>query len=130
MYKYGPRVYFDSEGAIVFQTGTIETTVTDYYKDNDPRDWHPELIGKEGIEMQQFGWGEYEEEFSSQKLARIDPQTRRPVFEARPEPDPNEVPSPPKNSLEEEVARLRAADLDNKEMINGLGEMLMSLMEG
>lgn len=130
MYRYGRRVYFDADGKIVLEFGEVETNTEKYYEHNDPREWHPALIGKAEIEMQQLGWGEYATEFSTQKLARIEPQTRRPVFEARPEPDPNEVPSPPKHPLEEEVARLRAADLDNKEMINGLGEMLMSLMEG
>lgn len=47
------------------------------------------------------------------------------------------APTPPKTPIEEELAvtkakveTLEAADLDNKEMINGLGEMLMALMEG
>lgn len=131
MFKYGVRVYFDAEGNIIVQLGPIETTVQNHYEINDPRDWHPDLIGKEGIEMQQFAWGEYEDEFSTKKLVNIDPKTRQPQFEDWPEPDPDEIPpAPPKTPLEEEVERLRAADLDNKEMINGLGEMLMALLEG
>ncbi len=128
MYRFGVRVYFEVDGKVLYQAGKIETNVESYYENNDPRDWHPDLIGKEGIEMQQFAWDEYENEFSTQKLARIDTETRQPQFEDWPEPDPDEVsPDPPKSPLEE---RLERAEAENAENRNSIMELTMLLAAG
>ncbi|OWA34371.1 hypothetical protein B9G55_18860 [Saccharibacillus sp. O16] len=127
MFRYGRRVYFNTTGKIIAQMGEVETNVENYYEDNDPREWHPDLAGEEGVEMQQFEWGEHALEFSTRKLARMDTRTRQPVFEKWSESEVDALPVMQKTPLEREVERLHAADLHNKEMINGLGEMLITL---
>ncbi|MEJ8306674.1 hypothetical protein [Saccharibacillus sacchari] len=111
MYRYGPRVYFDRDGTVLYQTGYIETSVEAYWENADPREWHPDLVGNEEIEMQQYGWSEYTDDFSTKKLARIDPKTRQPVFEDWPEP--NEVP-PIQSETEIEKAQKQIADLEQR----------------
>lgn len=88
MYKFGLRIYFTEDGTIVYQTGYIMTSLEDYWQNNDPMIWHPGLNQRDDVQMIQYPWGKYFEEFSTMQLVRVNVETMEPVFEPWPEPEP------------------------------------------
>lgn len=128
MYRFGIRLYFDKDGEIIFQTGYIKTNVENYFVENDPMEWNNDLKDREDIQMVQYGWDEYREEFSTQKLLSVDPETLRPVFGPWPEPDPSTEPDlPPPMS---EMDKLRQDVAETKQAVEDLVTTMTELIMG
>lgn len=137
--KIGAKIYYDNRtGEILVNTGERTGDVRETTEDEDYAAY-TSLKNRERdiVGVLQLAYGQYVADYAEGgRIDRIDLETGTPLFVY---PDPTggagpAIPQPPLSErlekAEEEVKTLRAADLDNKEMINGLGEMIMSLMEG
>lgn len=135
MFEYGRTIFYDkASGIVLYDSGEIRTSIEGYapdYRTLIPKlqERDPETIGELKLE-----YGQYADDYDAGGYVdRIDLDTEEPLFVYPPTPGETEPAlSQPALSerlakAEENVAILRAADLDNKEMINGLGTMIASM---
>lgn len=86
-------------------------------------------INPDAVEMTTFEVGEHAEDFRGSKSWRFNPDTKTIEF-LRPDPNAPEPEVPIyQKPLSVEVELLKSADLDNKEAITTLYEMILSGME-
>lgn len=128
--RLGHRFFWEIEtGNIVVERSEmigdlVETTKEqDFEKYTDLQGLNPDKI-----EMTTFEYGQYAEDFAQATGYRFDPTTGEIQFSY---PDPND-PDPPdpiyRKPLSAEVDALKTADLDNKEAIASLFEMVIGGM--
>lgn len=127
MYKIGRTIFADKEtGRVLHNTGEITTTDSDYEKKVDYYKTVKELAERvrDSVIEVKLETGQYEHDFREGFLDRVDPETKELFFYY---PDPNMPEEPPVSvpPLTEQVAQLKAADLDNKEAIASLFEMVL-----
>ena len=124
--RIGPKIYFDKQtGTPIVTTAQVSGDVVNTTVEQDFMAFKalservPETVG-----MIQLEYGEYEMDFSESLSYRVNPETLELEFTY---PDPNAPENPPVfvAPLTEQVAQLRAADLDNKEAIASLFEMVL-----
>ncbi|AOZ91618.1 hypothetical protein [Paenibacillus crassostreae] len=127
----GRRLYYDkSTGEIIIDTRErigyeVEATIeSDFDRYTLLKERTIDSVGV--IELE---YGQYSEDFEQATRCKINPETLKLEFSY---PDPNNpVPEVPiyRKPLTEEVELLKSADLDNKEAITTLYEMMLSGME-
>ena len=124
----GRRVYFDRlTGEVLQVTGqrygegvTQRTVEQDFQVFTSLSDRNPDTVGFIDLD-----YDAYAEDFQAQgRITSVDLETLRPMF-TYPSEDSPEQPQEPQRPLTEQVAQLQAADLDNKEAIASLFEMVL-----
>ena len=122
----GRKIYFDKlTGNPLVNTGehygnVLETTTEqDFEIYTALSERNPETVG-----LLELEYGQYADEFTQASGYRVNPETGTLEFSY---PDPNAPEDPPVfvAPLTEQVAQLQAADLDNKEAIASLFEMVL-----
>ena len=131
MRNVGRRLYYDKfTGEIIVDTRERSGVVEDRTIEQDFEAYS--LLKErtmESVDILQLEYGQYHEEFSLCNGYRVNPKTKELEFSYPDPSDPEpEVPVYQK-PLSEEVELLKSADLDNKEAITTLYEMILSGME-
>ena len=105
-YKYiyvGRRIFFLKEiGVVILEIGEMEGGVIEPPKEREKAleqayKYYPELnkYNKEEVDFIDLEFGKYKTEFAEKTSYKIDIDTRKPIFDYTPIPDPPEVPQKP-----------------------------------
>ena len=125
--EIGHKLYYDKETGVIVQhiweasgEWIVETSREKDFADFPAlSERNPETVG-----LLELEYGQYADEFTQASGYRVNPETGTLEFAY---PDPNAPEDPPvyRAPLTEQVAQLQAADLDNKEAIASLFEMVL-----
>lgn len=127
----GRRIYFDKKtGDILVDTGERSGDVIELTVEQDIANYKAlSERNRDTFDLIDLKYGEYSQYFSECTGYRVNTKFKEFEFSY---PDPNETePAEPvyRKPLSEEVELLKSADLDNKEAITTLYEMILSGME-
>ncbi|MEK4085597.1 hypothetical protein [Psychrobacillus sp. FSL K6-1415] len=118
MNPIGRKIYYEiSTGNVIVDTGdrqggVVATTIEqDYESYIALSERNPSTVGVLELEF-----GQYAQDFAESSSYRVNPTTKEVEF-SYPNPDETEAPQVFRKPLSEEVERLKAEDLNNKEAI-------------
>lgn len=117
--QIGRRIYFDKKtGNVIQDTGERQGDVVEATPEQDIEVFRSlSERNRDTFDYIELPYGEYQQDFmDSQENYRVNPETKELEFSY---PDPNEPEAPQefRKPLSEEVEKLKAEDLNNKEAI-------------
>lgn len=134
MAKHGRTVFYEKQtGVVLYDSQEIEVSIDNYAPDYYTLVPKLKEREKESIGEIKFEYGAYAEDFAEGAyIERVELESQTPLF-VYPDPNPSPTDPPvPQIALserlliaEETVETLKAADLDNKEMIATLYELTL-----
>ncbi|QYK62424.1 hypothetical protein [Paenibacillus sp. S25] len=121
--KIGPKVYWrKTSGEVIFITPQVESSSARETTKEDDMGFYPKLKGydAEQVDVLKLEFDKYTEDFQKAINYRVNPDTKTMEFTY-----PSNSGSEPEKPLTDQVAELKWADLDNKEAIAGLVQIVM-----
>ncbi|WP_162472189.1 hypothetical protein [Paenibacillus maysiensis] len=121
--KIGPKVYWrKASGEVIFVTPQIESDSIRETTKEDDMNFYPQLKGYDPaqVDVLKLDFDKYTEDFQKATSYRVNPDTKTMEFTY-----PSNSGSEPEKPLTDQVAELKRADLDNKEAIAGLIQLVM-----
>ncbi|MGR6127837.1 hypothetical protein [Paenibacillus sp. SER-28] len=122
--KIGPKVYWrKTSGEVIFMTSQIESESARETTKEDDMGFYPQLKGYDPgqVDVLKLDFDKYTEDFQKATSYRVNPDTKTMEFTY-----PSNSGSKHEKPLTNQVAELKLADLDNKEAIAGLIQIVMS----
>lgn len=117
-YKYiGKRIYYlKVDGRVILDTGEAEGWVN---QTTTEQDWeiYSELskYNKSEVDFIELQFGEFKTEFAEKTSYKIDVETRKPIFDYTPIPDPPDIPQTP--SLHERMDTQEARNSEQDDLL-------------
>ncbi|MDN4078211.1 hypothetical protein QYF52_09710 [Paenibacillus polymyxa] len=127
MTKFGRRIFYrKTTGEVLLIRGEAQGDVIESTIDDD-FGFYPEIkaLDRDQVGVLQLEYGQHTEDFALAIAYRVDPATQSMLFTFPTDKPDDSVPVPQK-PLADQVAELKRADLDNKESIAGLIQLVMS----
>ncbi|MEK4732783.1 hypothetical protein [Paenibacillus sp. FSL L8-0641] len=124
--QIGSKVYWrKSSGEVIFMTSQVESESARETTKEDDMGFYPQLKGydPEQVDVLKLEFDKFTEDFYHATSYRVNPDTKTMEFTY---PSKSGSDSPPTKPLTDQVAELKLADLDNKEAIAGLIQLVMS----
>ncbi|OMF31950.1 hypothetical protein [Paenibacillus peoriae] len=122
--KIGPKVYWrKTSGEVIFITPQVESASARETDKADDMGFYPQLKGydPEQLDVLKLEFNKYTEDFRHTISYMVNPDTKTMEFTY-----PSNSGSESEKPLIDQVAELRQADLDNKDSIAGLIQIVMS----
>lgn len=126
MTKFGRRIFYrKTTGEVLLIRGEAQGDVIESTVDDD-FGFYPEIkdLDREQVGVLQLEYGQHTEDFALATAYRVDPGTQTMLF-TFPTDKPEEPVPVPQKPLSDQVAELKQFDLDNKEAIAGLIQLVM-----
>ncbi|OMF48716.1 hypothetical protein [Paenibacillus peoriae] len=126
MTKFGRRIFYrKTTGEVLLIRGEAQGDVIESTIDDD-FGFYPEIkaLDRDQVGVLQLEYGKHTEDFALATAHRVDPSTHTMLF-TFPTDKPEEPVPVPQKPLSDQVAELKQFDLDNKEAIAGLIQLVM-----